>query len=250
MVIKRAIVLAAGKGTRLGLLTQKTPKPLIDLGGVTPLERVITSLEKAGVEDVIINCSYLADQIIEKVYTWQHENKFKCKLIISHEDEPLETAGGIKKVLHHFKDEPFIIANADIVWQGDLASFVKTLTDHYNAEKMDFLLALTPNQYSPKTGGDFKIQADGQIRFLDKDETSNYSYCGLSISHPCAFANIGAGFTPLRTVWDLAIDAEMFYGFSASYAWIDMGTPAGLEKARNVVKSEQGTSAKVLQFAR
>ena len=90
----KAMILAAGRGQRLRPLTDKTPKPLIVVGGQALIERQIVALKAAGVADIIINLSYLAKQIMTKLGDGRH---YGVNLIYSYEGErPLETGGGVK----------------------------------------------------------------------------------------------------------------------------------------------------------
>ena len=246
--IKRAMVLAAGKGTRLGELTKATPKPLIDLGGTTPLFRILKGLENAGIEEVVINCHWRAEKVIDSVEAWRSQNVFQFKMILSYEEALLETAGGINKAAHHFKGEPFVIANGDIVWGEGFAQFVTQLAQKYDAEQMDFLLALTPVDHDRKENGDFRFYKDGRVDFLDEGEISEISYCGLSIVHPRVLADVEQGYLPLMSLWREAIAEKTMYGYKADFPWVDMGTPEGLQKARDVIKYENGLPAKGLKF--
>jgi MurNAc alpha-1-phosphate uridylyltransferase len=246
--IKRAMVLAAGKGKRLGELTRKTPKPLVDLGGTTPLFRIIKGLEKAGVEEIVINCHWRAEKIIDTIELWRSKGAFKAKVILSYEEDLLETAGGIKKAIGYFKDEPFLLVNGDIVWGEGFSEFVMEISDHYDAEKMDFLLALTPVDHDRKDNGDFRFYKDGRLDFLDEKEVSGISYCGLSVIHTRVFDALDEGYNPLVQVWRQAITEKTFYGFKGDYPWIDMGTPEGLLKAKDIIKYENGLPGKVIQF--
>ena len=248
--IKRAMVLAAGKGTRLGELTQKTPKPLVDLGGTTPLFRILKGLENAGIQETVVNCHWRAEKIIDAVEMWRSHDIFKMKIILSYEEELLETAGGIKKALHHFKGEPFIIANGDIVWGEGFSSFVEEVSHNFSSEKMDFLLALTPVDHQRKANGDFRFYKDGRLDFLDEGEISEISYCGLCAVKTSVFDNVEEGYNPLVSLWKKAARSKSFYGYKANYPWIDMGTPEGLLKAKDVIKYENGLPAKVINFAK
>tara|TARA_R110000868_G_scaffold218576_2_gene469107 strand:+ start:36674 stop:37426 length:753 start_codon:yes stop_codon:yes gene_type:complete len=248
MNIKRAMVLAAGKGKRLGELTRETPKPLVDLGGVTPLYRILKGLEHAGIEEIVINCHWRAEKIIAAIDEWKNCGAFNSKIIISYEETLLETGGGIKYALHNFNGEPFILVNGDIVWGEGFSDFVRELDAGYDVEKMDFLLAFTSVDHSRKDNGDFRFYADGRIDYLDKGELSEISYCGLSVVHPQIIKTLPDGFAPLNLAWLNASLQKRFYGYKNEYPWIDMGTPEGLQKARNVIKYENGLPAKVLKF--
>ena len=112
--ITQAMILAAGKGTRLRPLTLKTPKPLVEVGGQPLIVWHIKALQAAGITDITINASWLADKLMEAL---GDGSQYGVKLHWSIEgDEPLETAGGIFQALQTSKlrDEPFILVNSDI----------------------------------------------------------------------------------------------------------------------------------------
>ena len=125
----RAMVLAAGLGTRLRPLTNDRPKALVELGGRTLLEITLTRLASFGVRDVIVNVHYFADQVIEYLHA---NNNFGLRVEISREDHLLlDTGGGLKKAAWFFlqeparMDEPFLLHNVDIVSSIDLARLLK-----------------------------------------------------------------------------------------------------------------------------
>lgn len=115
----KAMILAAGLGTRLKPLTDSIPKALLQIGQYTLLEFAIRKLKKHGFTQIIINVHHLPDQIIE--YLKEHDN-FGCFVSISDErDKLLDTGGGIRKAAHFFDDgQPFLVYNADIVGNIDL----------------------------------------------------------------------------------------------------------------------------------
>lgn len=115
----KALILAAGLGTRLKPFTNSIPKALLQIGKYTLLEFAIRKLKKHGFTQIIINVHHFPDQIIE--YLKEHDN-FGCSISISDErDKLLDTGGGIKKAAHFFDDgHPFLVYNADIVGSIDL----------------------------------------------------------------------------------------------------------------------------------
>ena len=110
----KAMIFAAGKGTRLQPLTNSTPKALIKICGVPLLEIVIKKLINSGINEIIINIHYLADQIIEFL---KINNNFGIDIIVSDEtDSLLDTGGGLKKASIFFdKNNPFIVHNVDVL---------------------------------------------------------------------------------------------------------------------------------------
>ena len=113
----KALIFAAGLGTRLKELTQHTPKALVKVGGITLLERAVLKLKQAGVNEIIINAHHFAEQIIS--FVSQHD--FGVKIHISLEKETLlDTGGGLKHAAHFFDKSPFIIYNVDVISDIDL----------------------------------------------------------------------------------------------------------------------------------
>src|SRR4051794_39483433 len=104
------MILAAGVGSRLGEITERTPKALVEVGGVPMLERVARRLIAAGVDRLIINISHHADQVAQFV---EEKDGFGVEYVLSREDPaPLETGGGILHAAAHFRrDAPFIVHN-------------------------------------------------------------------------------------------------------------------------------------------
>lgn len=113
------MILAAGLGTRLGLLTANRPKALVELNGTPLLELVIRRLQFFGFNEIIINVHHFADQVIQYLHT---HNNFGLKISISDEQELLlDTGGGIKKAEWFFSDgHPFLVHNVDIISNIDL----------------------------------------------------------------------------------------------------------------------------------
>ena len=113
----KAIIFAAGLGTRLKELTQHRPKALVEIGGISLLERAVLKLKQAGVNEIIVNAHHFAEQIIDFV----SQNDFGLPIRISlEEDKLLDTGGGLKKAMYFFDNEPFIAYNVDIISDIDL----------------------------------------------------------------------------------------------------------------------------------
>jgi len=115
----KAMILAAGRGQRMMPLTANTPKPLIKTKGIPLIEHSINALKNAGVNDIVINISYLGDMI--KKYLGDGK---KLGVTISYSDESsgaLETAGGIIKALPLLGDSPFIVINSDVLCDYDIS---------------------------------------------------------------------------------------------------------------------------------
>ena len=139
----KAMIFAAGLGTRLRPLTDHTPKALVPIAGKTMLERVILRLKDAGFNDITINIHHFGEQIIEFLRT---HNDFGATIHISDErDRLLDTGGGIKKA-RPFLDgnEPFLVHNADIICDVDLAELYR----HHRESNAEATLLVSERQTS------------------------------------------------------------------------------------------------------
>lgn len=121
----KALIFAAGLGTRLKPLTNNMPKAMVPIAGKPLIEHVILKLKQAGFDEIIINVHHFADQIISFV---KENNSFGVRIEFSDEkDQLLETGGGIKKAAHFFDDEkPFLVHNVDILSDIDLNAMYNT----------------------------------------------------------------------------------------------------------------------------
>ena len=135
----KAMIFAAGLGTRLKPLTDHMPKALVPVAGKPILEHVIGKLKSSGFDEVVINVHHFADQIIDFL---KAKDNFGIKIWISDEtDELLDTGGGIQKAAPYF-DEPFLVHNADILSNVDL----KALYDFHRTSGNDATLLVSPRK--------------------------------------------------------------------------------------------------------
>lgn len=219
----KAMLLAAGRGVRMGELTADRPKPLLSLGDETLAERQLRLLRRAGIRDVVINLSYLGALIREMLGDGR---RYGVAIAYSEEGEPpLETAGGIVHALALLGNEPFIVANADIVTDFDYARLVRIARD--GPEDLLGTLVLVGNP-AHHPGGDFGIDADGRACAGG----AKLTYSGIAVFRPELFAGLAAERAPLRPVFDAAIAQRRLGALRYDGLWIDVGTPERLAAAR------------------
>jgi NDP-sugar pyrophosphorylase family protein len=120
----KAMIFAAGKGTRLGSITKDIPKAMVKINGVPILEHTILKLKNYGFNEIILNVHHFSGQIINFL---ESKNNFGIRIEISDESEQLlDTGGGLKKAAWFFKeDEPFLVHNVDVLTDLDLNGFYK-----------------------------------------------------------------------------------------------------------------------------
>lgn len=235
--IKQAFVMAAGLGKRLGKLTQDTPKPLIDIGGDMPLIRTLRLLENHGVEKVVMNIHYLPEKIKQVI----DGADLSVKITYSEETELLETGGGVFNALNMLDDEPFFLVGSDLVWSEERVSIFTRLQENYTSE-MEALLALIPYEKTTNfrsVSGDYFQNADNRLRYRGEDEHAPFVYGGVSIITKSMFANASKQHFPMLEMFNDAQKREKLFGTLYTGDWVDMGTPAGLEIAKNLVSEAE-----------
>jgi MurNAc alpha-1-phosphate uridylyltransferase len=138
--ISKAMVLAAGRGERLRPLTDTLPKPLVDIGRRSMLDRQLDMMAAAGVTQAVVNCSWLAEQIQQRMDA-RNAHGEQPFIYLSHEQERLETGGGIVRALPMLGDAPFFVSNADVVVvDAPHSSALERLKAAWDDATMDALL--------------------------------------------------------------------------------------------------------------
>src|SRR3954468_12327161 len=158
---KRAMVLAAGLGTRMRPFNGRIPKPLVSVGGKALIDYALDRLAEQGVERAVVNVHHLADQIERHVAGRKQPN-----IIIADErSELLGTGGGLVKALPLLGDGPFFHVNSDTIWIDGVKPNLGRLADAFDPARMDALLLLAPTASSiGYTGrGDFAMAPDGRL---------------------------------------------------------------------------------------
>ena len=231
--ITQAMILAAGKGTRLRPLTLETPKPLVEVAGQPLIVWHIKALQAAGITDITINASWLADKLID---TLGDGTQYGVKLHWSVEgDEPLETAGGIFQALQagKLRDEPFILVNSDVWTTYDFTQ----LQDYtLGADQRAHLLLIDNPAHNDS--GDFAIN-NGLASEQPVGDGDRYTFAGISVMSPRLVDGLVSGqpaaLAPLlkQAMLKFQITAEVI-----TDNWIDVGTPERLEQVNEFIESK------------
>lgn len=234
--ITRAMILAAGLGSRLGEVTKYTPKPLIDIGGTSPLIRTLQLMEQAGIEEVAINLHRFAEVVRATV------NKFKTSMEITffHEDELLETGGAVKNARSFLNDEPFLLINGDVIWLEDYYPLLQPLLNSFDPIQTDSLLALIPVHATTEfrnATGDFCLD-NNNITVPDDKTKAPYVFAGIQVLHPRLIEDADETKFSLYPYFLKAIEKGRLKGVVYNGAWVDIGTPDGLNAARNLLSEE------------
>ena len=224
--IKTAMLLAAGYGTRLKPLTDHTPKPLVPVAGRPMIEYALDKLRDYGIEEIVINVSYLKTQL------QAHLAKFKdLRVTISEEAEPLETGGGLKKAEPFLGDEPVFAINSDILWSDVGETALDRLTQHWDGTKMDFLLLA---QSKARAVGHDK----GEDHLFIKPENTldwnaadaPYIISGIGIFHPRVLRDAPAGKFSVKVLWLKALAQNRLFCLPHHGRWFQTGTLVDIGK--------------------
>ena len=231
--ITQAMILAAGKGTRLRPLTLETPKPLVEVGGQPLIVWHIKALKAAGITDITINASWLAEKLMDRL---GDGSLFGVKLHWSlEEDEPLETAGGIFQALQTGKlqDAPFILVNSDVWTTFD---FAQLTTYELSTDQRAHLLLIDNPEHN--NGGDFAIY-NGLAGKQPVGDGDKYTFAGISVVSPRLVDGLVLGQS--AALGPLLRQAMLKFQVTADVMpdnWIDVGTPERLAQINSFIATK------------
>lgn len=222
---KRAMVLAAGLGTRLRPITRTVPKPMVKIAGVPMIDSVLDRLAASGIEEVVVNTHHLAEMLHEHL-----AHRSRPRLRFSHEETILETGGGIKKALPLLGDDPFFTVNAKIVWLNGKIDALARLAEAWDDARMDALLLLQPTVTAVGYDGpgDFFADQEGQVRRRRDWEVAPFLFSGIQLVHPRIFADSPDGAFSMNLLYDRAIEAGRLYALRHDGEWFHVSTPRHL----------------------
>jgi MurNAc alpha-1-phosphate uridylyltransferase len=233
MPLNRAMVLAAGLGTRMQPLTDTLPKPLVKVAGKALIDHVLDRLADAGVTRAVVNVHHMADQIESHL-----KGRTRPAIDISDErGELLDTGGGVVKALPKLGHAPFFHMNSDTMWVEGVTPNLSRLAALFDAECMDILLlvASTTASIGYEGRGDFLMAPDGRLSRRAERQVAPFVYAGAAILSPAVFSDAPQGKFSLNRLFDGAIAAERLYGLRLEGTWMHVGTPAAIEAAEAAI---------------
>jgi MurNAc alpha-1-phosphate uridylyltransferase len=223
-----AMILAAGRGSRLAAITATTPKPLIKVGGYALIDLALEQLQAVSVPRVVVNTHHLAERVEDHVRRWQLP-----QLRISREEELLDTGGGVRRALPWLGLGPFYVVNSDLVWLDPPGRAMRRLADAWDDSRMDVLLLLAPavNVEGYSGPGDFAMLSDGKLVRRAPSTMTPFVFTGAQILAPRAFIGSPQDAFSLNRIYDAAALRGRLYGLRHEGDWIDAGTPERLHLA-------------------
>jgi N-acetyl-alpha-D-muramate 1-phosphate uridylyltransferase len=222
-----AMVMAAGLGKRMRPLTATRPKPLIEVAGRSLLDRALDGVAAAGVEHVVVNAHYFADQIEAAVKSRQHP----ARIDVSDERALLlETGGGIANALPLIRGDSFFTINADNMWIDGPVDTLHLIAARWNPDEMDALLLLVPlaRAHGYDGRGDFHMDGLGQLTPHGGLKVAPFVYSGLQIIARHLFDGEPAEPFTMWRAWHKALAKGRMFGLSHPGLWFHVGTPASI----------------------
>jgi len=236
----KAMILAAGKGTRFGKITETMPKVLIDINGKSMLRLAVEKCVAHGFDDIIINVHHFADLVEEEI---KRLNKLGFRITISDErDMLLDTGGGLYKARKFFDSDPFLLYNADIITDLDIS----LLLDHHkkngslatlavrNREGLRYLLV---NQEGLLRGWCNKATGERILTGGADEKLSEIAFSSLHIIEPDIFKFMSDGIYSMTTLYLQLASSNKICTFRVDDGyWFNTGTPEILEEVRHKLR--------------
>lgn len=232
--ISKAMILAAGRGTRMRSLTDETPKPLIKVLGRTLIDRVADKIAAHGITDCVVNVCYLGDRIKADL-----SKRADLRFAFSEEENALETGGGVKKALPLLGGKPFFVLNADPLWTEKTPSLWR-MAQAFDESRTDVLLLLWPVErvYGHDGKGDYFIENGRPRRKKPEENAAPFVYAGAQILNPRIFDDAPDGKFSLNLLYDRAEKAGRLAAVAGEGDWYHVGTPEALALAEQRLRKQ------------
>jgi NDP-sugar pyrophosphorylase family protein len=232
-MIRRAMVLAAGRGTRLAPLTDTLPKPLVPVAGRPFLEHILEFLRAGGITEVVINLHHLGHLIEQQV---GDGTRFGVRVRYSWEDPILDTGGGIKRAERLLAGEPFVVVNGDSLLEIPLGELV----ERHRSRGSVVTMALRPNPDAARYGVIELDPADRVRRVVGLPPGDPgaplraFMFPGLHVFEPAVFRWMepDAAYSVIRVTYPRLLAAgAAVHGFVTEARWVNIDTPGALAEA-------------------
>jgi NDP-sugar pyrophosphorylase family protein len=239
----KAMILAAGYGTRLQPLTNHKPKALVEIDGIPMLQLIIVKLINTGVDEIIINTHHFAEQIAAFLKV---KNNFGIRIELSHENEILGTGGGLKKAEYFFDDnQPFFLYNVDIVSTIDLRQMYRYHQDNkalatLAIQQRDTSRGFIVDEQNRICGHEDKDNQRTRLKRAPRGKTRFMAFCGIHIISTDIFQFIDkiGRFSIIDSYLNLIEQGFPILGFPADdFFWKDIGKLETLEEIQQELNS-------------
>ncbi len=225
----RAMVLAAGLGTRMRPITNHTPKPLVPVRGRAVIDWTLNHLADVGVETCVVNIHHLGDRVRSHLSA-----RAAPRIVFSDESERLlETGGGVRKALPLLGDDPFFVINGDVLWLNGIRPALTRMAEAWDDSRMDILMLVLrlASAHGYEGRGDFMLDPLGRPRRRREHEIAPFVHAGVLIMHPRALADTPDRPFSLNLLFNRALDEGRLRALPHDGEWYHVGTPKALALA-------------------
>lgn len=221
------MMFAAGFGTRMGSLTARRPKPLIEVAGKPLIDHALDLATAFGPEQIVVNLHYRAQMLATHLAS--HLAAGVVRLSVETPDI-LETGGGLRRALPLLGEGPVFTMNTDAVWRGP--NPLALLAEHWRPDDMDALLLCVPPAQARGHGGegDFVIGPGGRA-----SRGKGLIYSGVQIIKPDLLHGIEQQSFSLNLLWDQMLARGTLHAIPYPGAWCDVGRPDGIAEAESLL---------------
>ena len=221
--VKQAMILAAGLGSRMGDLTKEIPKPMIEVDGISLIERHLHYLLKNDIHKIVINTYYKAD--IFESFVKSLSISSKMDILFSREEELLGTAGGVKRALPLLGEEHFFVVNSDSLFIDNSASKTsfKQLEDNWDPNKMLLMLLLAQKDRAFGHWGKGDIDMDLENKLQLNKESGKYLFPGLSLMDYRVFVDYPEDVIQFPKIYKDLMSQDKVYGSIYQGQWLHIG---------------------------
>lgn len=229
----KAMIFAAGLGTRMRPLSDQIPKPLVKVGGKALIDHALDRFAADGVATAIVNLHHHADQIETHL-----AGRRAPKILISDERAKLlDQGGGIKKALPQLGNAPFFICNTDSFWIEGTQPNLQRLAAAWDPKEMDILLlvAAAASSVGVDWPGDFTMDPLGRLQRREERRVAPFVYTGIGIIKPSLFAEASEDVFRLAPYFFQAAQEGRLFGVRLDGIWLHIGTPQAIEEAERLI---------------
>lgn len=234
----KAFILAAGFGTRMRPLTDDKPKPMVEINGRSIIWHILDKLRVIDVRDVVVNTHYLADILAQHMRDYQALFP-DMNIIISHEEEVLDTGGGVVKALPYFEGEPFYVIAGDAYWEDADVSALQVLSDMWDETKMDVVtwMQSVKDMVLTRGVGDYDLDMDGKVhRSLDKSGSHMWTNIRINAAH--IYEDAPQGAFSVLPIMDDCEKRGRYFAIEPDSVWHHISTAVDLQAVNSYIKGD------------
>ena len=229
-----AMVLAAGRGTRMRPLTDTTAKPLLELGSRPLLDHALDHLAAEGVETVAVNAHWKADAVAE----FLARRTGAPRTMLLREATLLDTGGAVRAALPVLGTAPFFVVNGDAFWLNGPISALRRLRLALTDDVDGVLLVHRTSHVHAEVGfGDFALDKWGTPRRRGQREVVPYVYAGAQLIHPKLLDDMPEGAFSMNRVWDRAMENGRLRAVVHDGIWFHLSSPPDLQEAEQILEA-------------